>query len=158
MKSLILALTLFSSLAAISAQASDRTAAYNLICKPMTFESDRANCLSKVKQYTYFDKRGLTFCAGLNFDTNKLSCLAVIGDKVYEGYEMDQCMSLTFESQKIDCLTENGTTYNPNRPSCVPRDEAISSLTNSLTDLRNGNVRNADHRISDLLQRFTDCI
>lgn len=158
MKAMILALSFLTSITYATAYASDRTAAYNLICRPMTFESDRANCLTKVKQYTYFDKRGLTYCSTINFDSNKLSCLGTIGDRVYEGYEMDHCMSLTFDSQKLECLQSSGTTYNPNRGNCVPREEAISQLQSSLTELRKGNVRGADQQISNLLDRFTDCI
>lgn len=141
-----------------TAHASDRTAAYNLICKPMTFETERANCLNKVKQYTYFDKRGLTYCSTLSFDSDKLSCLSAIGDRVYESFEMDHCLSLTFDSAKMECLETSGTTYNPNRGVCVPREEAISQLSSSLSELRNGNARAADQRISNLLARFTDCI
>lgn len=141
-----------------AAYASDRTAAYNLICKPMTFESDRANCLNQIKRFTYFDKRALTFCSGLNFDSNKMNCLQIIGDRVYEGYEMDHCLSLTFDSQKLECMQNSGTIYNPNRPACVPREETISQLSSSLREMRTGNVRAADQRISALLERFTDCI
>lgn len=153
MKAMVLALTFLVS----ASYASDRTAAYNLICKPMTFESDRANCLNKVKQYTYFDKRALTYCSTLNFDTNKLECLETIGNRVYEGYEMDHCLDLTFDSQKLECLSTSGTRYNPSR-NCVPREETISQLSSSLSELRSGNIRGADMRISNLLERFNDCI
>lgn len=154
MKALVLALSFLVS----AAYASDRTAAYNLICKPMTFESDRARCLDKVKQYNYFDKRALTYCSTLNFDSNKMNCLATIGDRVYDGFELDHCLSLTFDSQKLECLQNSGTVYNPNRSNCVPREEAMSQLSSSISELRSGNIRGADARLNTLLQRFSDCI
>jgi hypothetical protein len=123
----------------------------------MPFETDRANCMSIVKRYSYFDDRGLQLCVKLNFDNNKLACMQIIGDKVYESFEMDSCVNQTFDTQKVQCLQDNGTPYNPNKPTCVPREETIKELSNSLFDLRNGNLRNADARINSLLARFTNC-
>ncbi|MGZ3789817.1 MAG: hypothetical protein ACXVLQ_14910 [Bacteriovorax sp.] len=154
MKALLITFSLFISVA----QAGDRTSAYNAICKPMSFDSDRDKCLATIKNYTYFDNRGLGICAALSFDSNKMSCLDLIGDKTYEGYEMDACINESFDSKKLECLKQNGTPYNPNRPSCVSRNEAIDQLSSSLRDLRSGNLRDADNKISYLLGRFTDCI
>ena len=95
------------------AHAGDRTTAYNLICKPMTFESERKNCLSRIINYSYFDNRALRICAAITFDSQKLSCLDLIADKEYEGYEMDRCVHETFESRKLECLHDSGTIYNP---------------------------------------------
>lgn len=153
MKALLVTVSLFLSVA----HAGDRTTAYNAICKPMTFESDRANCLAIVKHYSYFDNRGLGICTALSFDSSKITCMQTIGDKTYEGFEMDSCINETFESKKLECLQTNGSPYNPNKPSCVPREEVIGQLTTSLQELRNGNLRNVDQRISSLLGRFTDC-
>ncbi len=153
MKAILVTLMMLASVA----HAGDRNSAYNAICKPMPFDTDRANCMNVVKHFSYFDDRGLAFCANLSFDSDKLSCMQVIGDKMYEAYEMDNCLNLTFDTQKIQCLKDNGTRYNPGQGTCVPREEVIKQLNNSLYDLRNGNVSNADQRISNLLGRFTRC-
>jgi hypothetical protein len=154
MKSFLITLSLLVGVA----RAGDRTTAYNIICKPMTFESDRNNCLAKIRNYSYFDNRALGICAAITFDSNKVSCLDVIGDKAYEGYEMDKCVNETFESRKLDRLHELGTIYNPNKPACVSREETITQLSYSLKDLRSGNLGSTDQRLSNLLARFTDCI
>ncbi|MDD4975307.1 MAG: hypothetical protein PHY93_13190 [Bacteriovorax sp.] len=153
MKSFLITISLLVGVA----QAGDRTTAYNIICKPMTFESERNNCLSKIRNYSYFDNRALGICAAVTFDSNKISCLNVIGDKAYEEYEMDKCVNETFESKKLDCLHKLGTIYNPNRPSCVPTEEVIAQLSYSLKDLRSGNQGSTDQRLSNLLAKFMDC-
>lgn len=153
MKSFLITLSLLLGIA----HAGDRTTAYNMICKPMTFESDRDNCLSRIRNYSYFDNRALGICAAVTFDSNKVSCLDIIGDRAYEGYEMDKCVNETFESKKLECLHEMGTIYNPDRASCVPREETITQLSNSLKDLRSGNLAGTDRRLSNLLAKFTDC-
>ena len=153
MKILIVMCSLFLGLA----QAADRTAAYNKICKPMTFESDRAKCLSRIKQYNYFDSSALSICAMSTFDEDKVNCLDLIGDKFYEGYEITECRDKTFESERWQCLKESGTPYNPDRPTCVSREEAIEQLSKGIKDLRSGNLRGADQRMSYLLSRYTDC-
>jgi hypothetical protein len=153
MRSFILSLSLLLGVA----HAGDRAAAYNLICKPMTFESERNDCISRIRNYSYFENRALGICKAVTFDSNKTSCLGIIGDKVYEVWDMDRCVNETFESRKLDCLQEFGTIYTPDRHSCVPRDEAITQLSYSLKDLRAGNLGSTDQRLSNLLEKFTDC-
>jgi uncharacterized Fe-S cluster protein YjdI len=156
MKVQVLAMSLFLSFIC-NVQAGDRTSAYNAICKPMPFETNRNECMAKVKLYNYFDNRALGICAALAFDSGKMSCLDLIGNKTYEGYEMDSCIHQTFESKKLECLQENGSIYQPNKPSCVPNQEAVEQLSNSLQDLRSGNLRAVDQRLSILLDHFNKC-
>ncbi|MDO9182985.1 MAG: hypothetical protein Q7U04_11285 [Bacteriovorax sp.] len=139
------------------AYAGDKTTAYNLVCKPMSFETDRNNCIFKISKYLYFDNKALGICADINFDSNKISCLEVIGNKVYEGYEMNMCLNETFESKKLECLNRLGSIYSPNRSACVPRDEVIGQLTISLNDLRSGRLQAVGMRLSDLLAIFANC-
>lgn len=154
MKTFLISVSLFLSVA----HAGDRNSAYNLICKPLTFESDRASCMNRVKNYSYFDDRALKMCKAATFDDNKVACLDLIGDKAYEDFEMNNCINQTFESKKMDCLQESGSPYNPDQDrACVPRQETISQLDASLRDLRSGNLKGADSRISYLLNRFTEC-
>ena len=94
------------------AQAGDRTAAFNKICKPMTIQNNIYACVSVVRNYIYFDNRGLGLCANIALDVDRILCLDIIGDKVYEQAEMDKCLSGVSESEKLDCLTDLGT-YNP---------------------------------------------
>lgn len=152
MKALLITVSLFLGVA----NAGDRNTAYNAICKPMTFESERANCMEKVKGYTYFDDRGLAVCKNQTFDSNKVSCLDFIGDKTYEDYEMDNCINQTFESKKLQCLQESGTPYNQGSQ-CVPRDETIKQLNSGIRDMRAGNLKAADQRLTQLLNRYIDC-
>lgn len=152
MKAFLITVSLFLSVA----YAGDRTSAYNAICKPMVFETERAKCLAKVKNYHYFDDRGLGFCKSLTFDNDRVSCMEIIGDKVYEGYEMDHCLNKTFESERIECLNENGTHHTPDRQ-CVQNQEAIIQLDAGIKEMRSGNLKSADQRLSYLLDRFMNC-
>lgn len=152
MKALMVTLSLFLSVA----YAGDRNSAYNAICKPMTFETERADCILKIKNFSYFDDRGLFFCKGLIFDFDKMSCTELIGDKVYEGYEMDHCMNLVFDSAKLECLKESGTPYGRDQH-CVRREETITQLDAGIKEMRAGSLKAADQRLSYLLNRFIDC-
>lgn len=153
MKSLIVMCLLFVSMA----HAGDRTSTYNIICKPMTFEADRNNCIAKLKLYSYYDLDGVRLCAAATFESERISCIDFIGDKTYEGYEMDNCRNKTFESERRECLRESGTIYNPNRPVCVSREENIEHLSKAIKDLRAGNLNSADQRMNYLLNRYIDC-
>jgi hypothetical protein len=139
------------------AYAEDRTAAFDKICKPMSFESERSKCLSKIRNYSYFDNGALGICAIVTFDSDKISCLGVIGDKSYEGYEMDKCVNEGLESKKIECLHKMGTSYNPDRSLCVSREEVIAQLSYSIRDLHLGDLDATDQRLSGLLAKFINC-
>lgn len=152
MKALLITISLFLSVA----HAGDRSSAYNAICKPMTFETERAECMAVIKKYSYFDDAGLAFCKSLNFDTNKMSCLVDIADKMYERYEIDHCLSLMFDSEKQQCLKESGVPYDRDGL-CVPREETINELSSGIRDMRNGKLKAADQRLSYLLNRFISC-
>ena len=153
MKTLIVAISLFFGLA----HAGDRSAAYNLICKPLPFDSDRTNCMNRIKNYSYFDDRALSICASFNFDSDKISCLDLIADKTYEAYEMDACASKTFESEKRQCLQDNGTrTGGPG--GCLVGRDSLSQMRTALIDLRNGNAQSTDQRLSYLIQKYSNCV
>ncbi|MFA6236908.1 MAG: hypothetical protein WC635_06230 [Bacteriovorax sp.] len=152
MKAFIITLSLFISIA----HAGDRNTAYNAICKPLDFESERAACMAKIKNYSYFDDRGINICKSLAFDSSKVSCLDLIGDKTYEDYEMDHCINQTFETKMLECLKDSGTPYQQGRI-CVPREEAVSQLDAGIREMRAGSLKAADKRLSLLLNRFATC-
>lgn len=147
---------LFVLLFAGAAFAGDRTDAYNLICKPLTFESDRNACMLKIRNFSYFDNDALTICAASTFDSEKMACLSLIGDKTYESYEIDKCEGEIFDSKKMECLRESGRVYNPNK-GCVEKHEAVYLLTESLKDLRSGNLSATDQKLTFLLSKFNEC-
>ena len=153
MKTIVIALSLILSVA----HAGDRNSAYYAICKPMTIESEQADCMAKIKRFNYFDDRGLEICKSVVFDNDKVSCLKILGDKAYDAYEMDHCTELVFESEKIACLRVSGTPYGQGR-SCVPKDEAIAQLYSGIRDMRAGNLQAADQILSNLLARFSNCL
>lgn len=136
--------------------AADRTDAYNLVCKPMSFDSDKKSCMEMLKKFTYFDDRGLDFCKSLSFASDKIPCLGYIGGKLYEAYEMDHCLKLSFESEKLECLRQSGIPYNTGN-TCVQREVAIKQLESGLRDLRARNLEAAEIRLTDLLNHYKDC-
>lgn len=153
MKSLLIVISLFLGVA----NAGDRSRAYNVVCKPMTFDSQRNECISKIKPFNYFDNIALQVCASIQFDSNKISCLGVIGNKSYEVYEADSCLRQPFELSKMQCLEEMGSPYDPSKPVCVSNEEAIAQISNSLIDLRRGNLAVVDQRLVNLLDRYSSC-
>ena len=150
MKMLIVLLTMTSSLAF----AGDRNTAYNMVCRDLTFESDRNRCVEIIRPHSYFDDQALAMCAAFTFDSNKTQCLGFIGGKQYDGYEIDACKNTTFDSDKLTCLRVNGRPAN-NRP-CLPRQEVLGQLQAGLTDLRVGNLGTVDKRLQYLIANFSN--
>ena len=105
MKSLIVFAALLTSFATF---AGDRNTAYEVVCRDMSFESDRTKCIQVIKPFNYFDDRALQICPLMAFDSKKIECLGYIGDKRYEAYEVEACRNATFESEKLKCLRDNG--------------------------------------------------
>lgn len=153
MKILIVLLTMASSLAF----AGDRNTAYNMICKDLSFESDRNKCINIIRPHSYFDDQALAICADFSFDSTKTQCLGYVAGKQYDRYEIDTCKNATFDSEKLTCLRVNGRPANGggNYP-CLPRQEVVSQLQASLTDLRTGNLGTVDKRLQYLLSNFSN--
>lgn len=139
------------------ANAADRNAAYELICKPLPFENDRKSCLAKIRNYKYFDDQALNFCTTLPFNNSKVGCLDLIADKTYERYEMETCLNEVFESKKLECFRTSGTVVTPTTGTCVGRDEVLLQLGSSLRDLRMGNTQEADYKLANLYNRLSAC-
>jgi len=153
MKMLIVLLTMTSSLAF----AGDRNTAYNMVCRDLTFESDRNRCVEIIRPHSYFDDQALAICADFTFDSNKTQCLGFIAGKQYDGYEIDTCKNATFDSDKLTCLRVNGRPANGggNRP-CLPRLEVLGQLQAGLSDLRVGNLGTVDKRLQYLINNFSN--
>ena len=158
-------LTLLALLSTTALFAGDRNSAYEAICKNMTFESERNNCIAKIRPYNYFNDTALMICAGFNFDSTKMECLGYISDKFYDNYEVETCRNSTFDSQKLACLRDNGTTRpNPGpgpgpipTPGCISRQEALNQLRSAQTELRSGNTGTVDKRLTFLINKFQNC-
>jgi hypothetical protein len=152
MKLLLILLTL--SLSAF-AFAGDRNTAYEVVCKNMTFETDRNECIRIIRPFNYFDDRALQLCEYFNFDSVKRECLGYIGDKNYASYEMTTCENATFDSEKLRCLRDNGQS---NGQTCLPRSETLNQLRQAQFELRQGNTGTVDKRLTYLIGKFSNCI
>jgi hypothetical protein len=138
--------------------AADRNAAYELICKPLTFESERLNCLNQIRNFNYFDDRALRFCSARTFNSEKMGCTLKIAQRMYEDFEYNYCMSLTFENQQIECLRTSGTVLRPNpNPTCLDKYTTMSSIQAAINLLRMGNPQAADATLNNLLVRISAC-
>lgn len=151
MKSLIL----FSVLFASSLFAADRNQAYDLVCRPMTFQPDRAQCLQAIENARYFNDRALKTCANVDFDSEKISCLRAIADKNYQSYEIDTCANQTFDSEKISCFQQRGTSIN-GPVGCISKGETLAQLQNAKLDLSYGNAGSTMARIDYLINRYSN--
>ena len=151
-------LTLILAFISTFAFAADRNDAYNTICKPLNFETDRQNCLNKIRNFQYFDDRALKYCSERTFDSNKLECTVKIAQRMYEDFEFNHCMSLTFESQQMECLKTSGTVLrqNPN-PNCIDKFTTMNSIQMAINMLRMGNPQGADITLNNLLARLSTC-
>jgi len=151
MKMLIVLMTLISSIAF----AGDRNTAYNMVCRNMTYESDRNRCIETIRPHDFFDDEALGICANFTFDSNKTQCLSYIAGKKYEAYEIDACKNSTFDSEKLTCLRNNGRPVNTGNRPCLPRQEVLGQLQASLSDLRVGNLGTVDKRLQYLISNFS---
>lgn len=142
------------ALASMASFAGDRNTAYNVICKPMAFESDRSRCVAQIRNYNYFDDNALAICASFPFNNTKMECLSYIADKRYEAYEIDTCRNATFESEKLACLRDNGS--NGGGAGCLPTYEVLNQLRSAQYELRNGNPGTVDKRLTYLISRFSN--
>ena len=70
---------------------------------------------------------------------------------------MDKCVNETVESKRFECLHDEGTIYNPNKPICVPREEVLSQLNDSLKDFPTGSISATEQRLTSFLSKITNC-
>ena len=121
------------------------------LCQGLNFSSQIEQCMGIVRQSRYFEIRAVSICTQFNFDSNKMECLSSIANKVYLEGEVTICGNMTFDSQKLSCFRSSGIPYSPN-PSC-PLDVQLlrSQLRFALSNLRTGNLRQADQTIVDLI-------
>lgn len=141
-------------LVSIAVFAGDRNTAYEVVCRNMSFESDRAKCVQVIRPFHYFDDDALQICPLMAFDSRKIECLSYIGDKRYEAYEIEVCRNATFESEKLKCLRENGSTSSG---SCIPSREIVAELRQAQNDIRQGSPGTADKRLTYLINKITHC-
>jgi hypothetical protein len=110
MKSVII----FSFLILSTAYAEERGMAYKIICQPMKINSEILECVSKVRTYLYYNLNALKICSTLVLNSEKISCLDIIGDVDYERSETDKCSSLLAEEDKRECLQNLGRIHETN--------------------------------------------
>jgi hypothetical protein len=152
MKLLIITLALISSTTVF---AGDRNSAYNMICKPMTFESDRDECLAAIQPHHYFDDTALRICNSFTFSSTKIECLGYIADKTYEAYEVNACRDAAFDSDKLQCLRASG--QNTGEQPCLPKQELINQLRQAQYELHLGQTGTVDKRLTYLISSISTC-
>lgn len=136
--------------------AADQNQAYDLICKPMSFSSERASCTNIIRKYSFFQSEALQMCAEVNFNSDKMRCLDGIGNKSYMNFEISECKNETFESQKINCLLNNGTQSSGNMD-CKLNGATEQKFKSMLFDLRAGNYRAVDNNLQQLIEQSKNC-
>lgn len=147
---------LFALLTASLSFASDRNEAYNIVCKSIFGESAQMSCMQTIKKFSFFHIDGLKICSVIFNDTGKVDCLAGIGDKNYDAYEIQQCGGLFNDSSKIDCLNKNGT-MRAKLPACIKKEDLVKILSWSLNDLHSGNFSAVDYSLTNLLNSLSAC-
>ncbi|MBC7427166.1 MAG: hypothetical protein H7336_01060 [Bacteriovorax sp.] len=152
MKLLIVLCALISSIAAF---AGDRNTAYEVVCKNLPFESDRNKCIKTIKPFSYFNDEALSICPSFPFATNQLLCLQYIGDKRYEPYEVEACKNTPFDTEKLRCLSDNGSQSTGG--TCVSTRELIDQLMQAQNEIRTGSTGTADKRLTYLINKLQSC-
>lgn len=102
MKILSLSLLLFLS---FQLSAHERSESF---CDSFAFDSYRHQCVDKIVNIDYFDNRALDVCRRMNFDSSRMECLSVIGNKEYERIEITDCGRMTFDNEILLCLGRRG--------------------------------------------------
>lgn len=136
--------------------AADQNQAYDLICKPMNFSSERASCTNIIRKYSFFQSEALQMCAAVNFNSDKMRCLDGIGNKSYMNFEISECKNENFESQKINCLLNSGTQVSGNID-CKLNSATEQKFKSMLFDLRSGNYRAVDNNLLLLIEQSKNC-
>jgi hypothetical protein len=77
-------------------------------CDSFTFDSYRHQCVDKIISIDYFDNRALEVCRRMTFDSGKMECLSVIGNKEYDRMEVSDCGRMTFDNEILMCLGRRG--------------------------------------------------
>jgi hypothetical protein len=147
---IILALTTQLSFAA------DQNQAYELVCKPLPFASDRAACTTMIRKYNFFQDEALNMCVSLSFSSDIVKCTESIGNKTYLAFEITECSNENFESGKMKCLATSGTVSNGASPCKLGR-ETETLFKSMLYDLRSANYRNVDARLQQLITQSQNC-
>lgn len=136
--------------------ATDQNQAYDLICKPMSFSSERTSCANIIRKYSFFQPEALQMCAEVNFNSDKMRCLDGIGNKSYMNFEISECKNETFESQKINCLMNSGT-QGSGSVDCKINGITQQKFKSMLFDLRSGNYRAVDNNLQQLIEQSKNC-
>jgi hypothetical protein len=137
--------------------AADQNQAYDLICKPMLFSSEKASCTNIIRKHSYFHNEALQMCAEANFDSDKMRCLDGIGNKSYMNFEITECKNETFDSQKISCLLNSGSQGSGNAD-CKLNSVTEQKFKSMLFDLRSGNYRAVDNNLLQLIEQSKNCL
>lgn len=77
-------------------------------CDSFAFDSYRHQCVDKIMTIEYYDDRALDVCRRMNFDSSRMECLGVIGNKEYENIEVTDCGRMTFDNEILLCLGRRG--------------------------------------------------
>ncbi len=136
--------------------AADQNQAYDLICKPMNFSSERASCTNVIRKYSFFHNEALQMCVEVNFNSDKMRCLDGIGNKSYMNFEITECKNENFESQKISCLMNSGT-QGSGSADCKLNGVIQQKFKSMLFDLRAGNYRAVDNNLLQLIEQSKNC-
>jgi hypothetical protein len=150
-------ITLMTLLMATTCFAADPNEAYNLVCKPISFDSDRTACAKIIKNFDYFDSGALNICAPISFANDKLNCLKAIGNKSYMEFEITECSREVFDSGKIRCLTTSGKSASHQNPYCQFNSQTEQLFKSMLFDLRNTNYRAVDTQLQQLIDQSKNC-
>ncbi len=129
--------------------------AYKKVCAPMVFQNDKEQCISKIRNYNYFDDRILDICAEFSFTNEKLTCLSYIGNKKYADYEFDHCNSIQFNSQKLSCLNTNGSNWTGDI--CVDKQQLVQNLNQIKMNIATGNYLQAHELVNSSINSLNSC-
>ena len=121
------------------------------LCSSFSWESDRTECLSKIRGKT-FDERAVKICTTFSWDSNKTDCLQKISNKYYRSEtELKLCADITWESDRLNCLGEADSIQHPVGGPIDPI-YARSEIRRALKELRNQEYDRVDYRLERLLK------
>lgn len=145
-------------LLAVKTFAADQNFVYQKFCQPLTFTTDRQNCVNIIRKYTYFKESALDICAPMTFTSEQFKCLDSVGNKTYMDFEITECDTENFESQKISCLARSGTSItNGGSLDCKLGSTTEQLFKSMLFDLRSGNSRSVDAQLQQLIEKSKNC-
>lgn len=129
------------------------------ICAGLHQAQDKTECQRIVDSTAYFDSQAVAMCYSFTFEVDKVSCLRITADKVYEETALNTCKSQELGSRRLQCLMQYGRRFENELPAsrCIKISALQEELKRSIVSLSQGDAEKSYAIQTNLLKRVQTC-